>query len=828
MTSWAALAIVLGVGFTWSLASNQTTQTKPAHELLSANTVVYFTQDGSVGHEGAWKKTAAHAALYDSGLMDVFEQLVDFAKGQMPPGADTTEFEAAFKHVSEHGLSGSISLTDVGLPTATVVLHDAAPMEKRLVAFLNSTIGAEAGFTLEPKTVLGREVHAGEIPETPGIELSVMSEAGHLVMTVGLNASAQTVTVAKGDAPNLGSNSAWKKYNLSTAGSEATTTAWLDFGRIVAAYERFPIPDTNSTIGDALKAVGLHNLKLLALQSGYKGRAIWSEMNVDVEGERTGLLALASDKTFTLADLPPLPHANGGFAASRFDPAAMWETLVGVARNVDNLGPPNQRGQVDQWLDQMEGMLGFNPKTELLDPIGDLGVVFTDPDQGLMGLGSGFAMSVDDAPKLRKTADRIVGMISEAAEGDFGVRRVKKYGRDMLVLRFANRAEAGAIMIDDKWMVISLMPQTCEAFALRADGKLPAWEPDEEQAAAFAELPKEMTSVAIGEPRTTWSTLLKVAPIGLSMVEAMAKEQRLIPEDVTLPVSTADIPPAELVVQPLFPNVTVGVVDAAGMHTTSRQSLPSVPFLGGGGEGSSVATTGVLVALLLPAIQQAREAARRTQSKNNLKNLALAMHNYHAVYNHFPAGTHPNADLKPDARLSWMFDVLPYLEQAALHQRFKPNLAWDAANNRNFSAVKVPVFTHPGMPVSPEAHTHYVGLAGVGADGPELAVDHERAGVFANNRKTRFRDIRDGASNTLMLSEASAKFGSWARGGNATYRPITKKPYINGPDGIGGPSIGGVNMGLADGSVRFISEAIDPEVFEALNTIAGREVIDGF
>ena len=147
-TSWAALAVVLAAGFTWSLASHQSTQTKPAHELLSANTVAYFTQGGSIRHDDAWKKTAAHEALYGSGLMDVFQQLVDFAKAQMPRGADTKEFEAAFKHVSKHGLSGGISLTDVGLPTATVVLHDAAPMEKRLVAFINSTVGAEAEFTL--------------------------------------------------------------------------------------------------------------------------------------------------------------------------------------------------------------------------------------------------------------------------------------------------------------------------------------------------------------------------------------------------------------------------------------------------------------------------------------------------------------------------------------------------------------------------------------------------------------------------------------------------------------------------------------------------------
>jgi len=65
-------------------------------------------------------------------------------------------------------------------------------------------------------------------------------------------------------------------------------------------------------------------------------------------------------------------------------------------------------------------------------------------------------------------------------------------------------------------------------------------------------------------------------------------------------------------------------------------------------------------------------------------------------------------------------------------------------------------------------------------------------------------------------------------GSNATMRSLTKQPYINGPDGIGGPYTGGCNMGLADGSVRFLSENIDPKVLEALATMAGGEVIGQF
>lgn len=267
------------------------------------------------------------------------------------------------------------------------------------------------------------------------------------------------------------------------------------------------------------------------------------------------------------------------------------------------------------------------------------------------------------------------------------------------------------------------------------------------------------------------------------------------------------------------------------LHRRGQMSTTAIVFLVLGIVFFVMVVVGaVLLALLLPAVQQARAAARRTQSKNNLKLIALALHNYADTYQSFPTGTYPNEKLKPEERLSWQAAILPDIEQSNLQQSINFEEAWDDESNRIAAGTRLPVYMNPGHTAASvgAAETHYVGIAGLGKDAPTLPADSNRAGVFAYNRTTRFSDITDGTSNTMMISEASGQFGSWIAGGSATIRPLTKKPYINGPDGIGGPFTGGCFVGLADGSVRFVSENIDPVIFERLSTMADGQVIGDF
>ena len=95
-----------------------------------------------------------------------------------------------------------------------------------------------------------------------------------------------------------------------------------------------------------------------------------------------------------------------------------------------------------------------------------------------------------------------------------------------------------------------------------------------------------------------------------------------------------------------------------------------------------------------------------------------------------------------------------------------------------------------------------------------------RAGCFAYDRVTRIQDITDGTATTIILMDVSKDCGSWAAGGRPTIRALTKKPYINGPDGFGGNHPGAAMAAMADGSVHAISEKIDPKLLERMVTIS--------
>ena len=222
-------------------------------------------------------------------------------------------------------------------------------------------------------------------------------------------------------------------------------------------------------------------------------------------------------------------------------------------------------------------------------------------------------------------------------------------------------------------------------------------------------------------------------------------------------------------------------------------------------------------------------AAARAADSQRQSRLLTGLRGYEKAEREFPAGASGGALLPPETRLSWIATMLPYLGHRDWYPDLQPAYPWNGPQNRPVTQRRLETVLNPGLgPSKTEAGfpvTHYVGVAGVGADAGRLSAGDPRAGVFGFSRSVNPTKIPDGASNTLAILAVSDHLGAWASGGAATVRALTKRPYVNGPDGFGSGQPGGMTAGMADGSVRFISKDVDPTVLEQLATIGGGEKV---
>jgi prepilin-type N-terminal cleavage/methylation domain-containing protein/prepilin-type processing-associated H-X9-DG protein len=277
-----------------------------------------------------------------------------------------------------------------------------------------------------------------------------------------------------------------------------------------------------------------------------------------------------------------------------------------------------------------------------------------------------------------------------------------------------------------------------------------------------------------------------------------------------------------------------------------------------------VAIIGILIALLLPAIQASREAARRMACANNVKQHGLALQGFHDANKVLPASArlHINANA---LGVSWRVQVLPYLESGALFDEIAPNKDGGALNWNAEKAIP-DVYSCPSFGPDPDEskRSNYGGVGGAlrdyGTRDLEDVVcgDLFETGILFPDSKIPYRKVTDGLSNTLQTGEKSYIFRSWMLGAiwsgtprnricaaassNARF-PINASHQQYGyyvSDGgapPGGPYTirmndlffgslhpGGCHFGFADGSVQFLREELEIGVFESLATISGGEV----
>jgi prepilin-type N-terminal cleavage/methylation domain-containing protein/prepilin-type processing-associated H-X9-DG protein len=240
-----------------------------------------------------------------------------------------------------------------------------------------------------------------------------------------------------------------------------------------------------------------------------------------------------------------------------------------------------------------------------------------------------------------------------------------------------------------------------------------------------------------------------------------------------------------------------------------------------------IAIIGILAALMMAAVQAAREAARRTQCLNNLKQIGLALHQYHDAYGTFPPGGIEPRPLWPKGRqFAWSAMVLPHLEQANVKQSIDFTKPFDDPANAAVAATIIETYLCPSSNrPSPlrqgRGACDYGGIYGERITGP----NNPPKGVMLYDRSIAIRDILDGTSTTLMVSEDSSFLdGQWINGRNVFDQAYAINRAPSFENDIRSLHPGGANGLYCDGSARFLEETMPMRVLAAICTRAGSEI----
>jgi len=263
-----------------------------------------------------------------------------------------------------------------------------------------------------------------------------------------------------------------------------------------------------------------------------------------------------------------------------------------------------------------------------------------------------------------------------------------------------------------------------------------------------------------------------------------------------------------------------------------------------------IAIIAVLIALLLPAVQQAREAARRTQCRNNLHQLALALHNYHDAHSVFPYGTGLYSSGANAHDLSWGVMVLPFIDETSLYNAFnfnqgKPGYPSNLTNHTvracPLAQFQCPTNSNPMLVGTTTGRTILSDYASCDGNCGATVLNCTN-GVLGYLTSVRMRDVRDGTSQTIMLGEQRDPVSNNRYVYRSVYNgmtrhtgvpmqswPVTARYSGGNPTwatDFGSHHEGGAFFTFTDGATRFLSENIDQGVFASLGTRANNEIVD--
>jgi hypothetical protein len=545
--------------------------------LLPATTQIYIRWDGVEAHRAAYAKTGlgqmmkGDTGTFITGLFDKLQTsagalltVETLRRGEDPKTlkkmqADAKAAATLFPLLGKTGfiLAGELRQLEPPQGQLYLIIPEMGDKPDPLFGALRLAIGLAKGQIKEQK-IAGRTVASLALPP---VNLAWWVEGRHAVVTIGTDTPEVVVkSVTAGDrAPLTGSPlfqrvTSFKKF-------ETHARSFVD----VAAFVKMGAK-RNKEVAKLLDDLGLTGLQALVMYSGFEGRAERGLVEWDMAGPRKGLLALATGKPFTLADVPPLPPDVVSWTMTNFDTGAFYDTAYMAAEQIVGMLSPDDLPKVKEFTKQANTLLGVDLRKDLLGSLGDRFAYYTSPGDGPFTLGQTVLFKVKDADKLLGTLEQIIKNLGTAAGKQV---RIKKNDYHGVAIHQVYVQQEGFIFVPSyaihkDWLIVAFYPQAVQAFVQRSKGELAVWKPSPVVQESLSQLPSEFISISYSDPRPSLRQMMSIAPLIAGTISSLNPQ---------LNFEVGSLPSTQEVTKHLFPNVSVTSDDGKTLRQDSRDSL---------------------------------------------------------------------------------------------------------------------------------------------------------------------------------------------------------------------------------------------------------------
>jgi hypothetical protein len=647
----------------------------------------------------------------------------------------------------------------------------------------------ELSKTLPPQMIQTVEI-GGETFQTITAEPNAKL-AGN-TLTWGFNKKYFLVTLGEGEMELLlkragGKAPGWLvKIRQDLPVERVSTVGFLNVKALVKIF----VPMAGPQAAVALEALGVSKISNITSVAGLDQSNYISKIHISIDGEPQGVMQLASIKPLSAADLASIPADATQALAVKINPAAVFDAYWQMGAKLD----PQQTAVIRHNLDVIESQWGLKIPQDILSPLGDAATLYTKSNMG--GIPEMIlAVQVKDYQQAVKTQETLVRVfqpildeMAKTVPTAPKLRKDKVAGKESYLLEIHQPGVPSIYWcLTEKELIVSMTGiQGVQTYLSRpADFKSLAQSPEVAKLFTGGGGP---TAVFYWNMQQTFEQIYPMLPMIAPLMQ-----QRGIGLDLSM------LPPQQAIGPHLTPLVTSIRRTKSGIEITERSPLPGL-----GITQSAPIAAALLLSVRAGSMTTSSEAAQRAASINNMKQIMLAMHNYHDANKRFPPAFKADKEGKP--LLSWRVLILPMMEQGELYNQFHLDEPWDSENNKKLIAKMPPEFKSPNSKAG-EGRTNY------------LAVRGEKA-MFPGKQGVRIADITDGTAHTIAIVEASdEKAAIWTKPDDFEY---SEENPLQGLVGMH-PNV--FLAGFADGSIRLIPTSIDPQVLKALFTRNGGEVV---